>query len=245
MTFSNKDLIGRYLYVEGEFDYDTMGLAFQRLKDLGRLKDQNKTLLDIGANIGTVCIPMIRDGWFERALAFEPEPFNYSLLKKNTRQNHLNDKILTYQIALASRNTDLKLKKSTDNFGDHRIVEHQRDASDTIQISGRTLDSFLEESTIPIEDISLLWMDVQGYEPHVLEGARTLLKRNIPFVLEFWPEGMVETKSDAENFVETLQKSFTHYIDLSEEKAPKHPISKVPQLYEIYRGGKFTDLLLI
>ena len=245
MTFYNKDLIGRYLYVDGEFDYDTIALAFQRLRDLGRLEDRNRTLLDIGANIGTVCIPMILDGWFQRAVAFEPEPLNYSLLERNVRQNHLRDKILTYQIALAGSNTDLVLRRSRVNFGDHRIADDQGNGRDTVHVSGRTLDSFLEESTIPIEDISLLWMDVQGYEPHVLEGARTLLGRNIPFVLEFWPQGMVEAKSDAERFVATLQGSFAHYVDLSEEGAPRHPISRLPQLYELYGSGRFTDLLLL
>ncbi len=34
------------------------------------------SLIDIGANIGTICIPAVKCGLFDRAIAIEPEPLN-------------------------------------------------------------------------------------------------------------------------------------------------------------------------
>ena len=79
-------------------------------------------LYDIGANIGVTCIPAVNRGLVKRAIAVEPEPENFKLLKLNIILNNLEDKIETLNYALSSESDKfLNLEISNDNSGDHRI----------------------------------------------------------------------------------------------------------------------------
>ena len=85
-------VIGRDIYVNGQFDFEKLEKA---LKLLGN-KFSAKVLIDIGANIGTICIPSIKRKIFSTAIAFEPDPTNFTLLNANILLNHINDSIDTF-----------------------------------------------------------------------------------------------------------------------------------------------------
>lgn len=53
-------------------------------------------VVDIGANIGTFCIPLPTD---VTVLAFEPEPENFAMLKRNIEENK-RDNIIPFNVAL-------------------------------------------------------------------------------------------------------------------------------------------------
>ena len=48
-------------------------------------------LLDVGANIGTIGIFGISKGYFDKCIAFEPDPNNFKLLKQNVLLNDLDE----------------------------------------------------------------------------------------------------------------------------------------------------------
>ncbi|RYE50381.1 MAG: FkbM family methyltransferase, partial [Rhizobiaceae bacterium] len=52
MTFSPADYLGRSVFVKNHFDRDHVGRLMRKLTELGISMD-GKTLLEIGANIGT------------------------------------------------------------------------------------------------------------------------------------------------------------------------------------------------
>ena len=85
LSFSNKDrAIGRLLYTDREFELDKIDRALRFAVTAGVLRERNDGwLLDVGANVGSVCIPLVRRGVVTRALAFEPEPKNYAHLVKS------------------------------------------------------------------------------------------------------------------------------------------------------------------
>ena len=90
MSFSNKDQVIAYnLFHYGAFEYNKIVGTIEILRAIGLLKEKNGILLDVGANIGTVCIPMVTKGFFVRAVAFEPDRTNFRLLQKNISQNDL------------------------------------------------------------------------------------------------------------------------------------------------------------
>jgi FkbM family methyltransferase len=43
-----------------------------------------------------------------------------------------------------------------------------------------TLDTLAEEGTVDVDEVGLLWLDVEGHELDVLTGATTLLERSVP-----------------------------------------------------------------
>jgi FkbM family methyltransferase len=232
---SNKDqVIGRELFIKGEFDFEKM----QKALELLNLKGQG-VLLDIGANIGTVCIPLLKNNHFSKAIAIEPEPKNFSLLKKNIHQNGLDSRIAAHQLALSDREGELHLGLSDSNFGDHRILVDATGAK-SVTVKSLPLDQIITD-----ENVDLIWIDVQGYEKFVLQGARRVLSKNIPVVMEFWPFGLKKTKTDKNEFYEVLKSHFKFFYDLNEKNPQKKEISEFLKLYDKYPDPQFTDLVLI
>src|ERR1051325_8425087 len=101
LSFSSRDkFIGHSLYTAGGYGYEDIFDAIDILKSERRLIDTNQGyFIDIGANVGTVCIPLVLQQVFAKALAFEPEPRNFRYLTHNIEQNKLSDSIQAFQIA--------------------------------------------------------------------------------------------------------------------------------------------------
>src|SRR5215216_325150 len=85
LTISTQDqFISKTLYVRRQYGQDVIRTALELIRKHGSSNASKPGyLLDIGANVGTVCIQLLREGAFERALAFEPDPVNFSYLRRN------------------------------------------------------------------------------------------------------------------------------------------------------------------
>lgn len=95
--------IGKTLYVKQSYEAEFIDSSIGLLKREGYLTQKNKaTVIDVGANIGMICIALLKHKYFEQAIAFEPEPNNFRLLVKNISQNGLNNKIICFPYALSS-----------------------------------------------------------------------------------------------------------------------------------------------
>ncbi|WP_442287948.1 FkbM family methyltransferase [Variovorax sp. M-6] len=207
------------------------------------------SLIDIGANIGTICIPAVKRGLFERAIAIEPEPLNYSLLRTNVEVNRVSAHITTHNIALGEKNDEtLSFELSKINFGNHR-VRYGSDVTDpgqeTIEVPSQSLDRIAEGVDL---GSALLWMDTQGFEGHVLAGGTRTLHRKPPLVMKFWPDGLSRS-GGLERLRQALQVAgYTSFRDLNEPDDVFLPFS-VDVLdvlaAQLRSGGGQTDLLLV
>ena len=185
---SSDGVIGRSLYINGIFEFNIFLHTLEILKN----KIKTETLVDIGANIGSISIPAIKRGIFKNALAIEPEPYNFDLLTKNIFINDVSNKIKTFNVALGQfDNQKIKFEKSENNYGDHRIKSnsieinyYNEDKRKIIDIETKKLDTIMQDFD-PHE--TLLWMDVQGYEGFVLEGGINTVGKKPPLVIEFEP----------------------------------------------------------
>lgn len=243
--------IGRDIYANAEFDFAKLRTAIR----LAGLSDRNADLLfvDIGANIGPICIPVIKRGLAARALAIEPEPLNRKLLVANAILNDVSDRIEVFPVALGAAPGTVTFELSDRNFGDHRIrskVEASEDRyreaeRDTVEVEMTTLDRVLEPETAPNV---LLWLDTQGYEGFVLKGATATLKQRHPMVLEFWPYGMKRSGS-FESLLECLCESdYETFVDLEDTEATRTALTgaALTELYErLGEDGRFTDILVL
>lgn len=221
---SGDKIIGQWQFKYRE-PYDFSKL--QRVRTM--LADRKLTLLlDIGANIGTICIPAVNRGLFERAIAIEPEPLNYSLLRTNIELNRLASRITTHNLALGDQNDKtLLFQLSKDNFGDHRIsyegsetLPHTR--GDVIEVPSQTLDKVLEGIDL---STTLLWMDTQGFEGFVLAGATKTLQGRLPIVTEFWPAGLSRSGGMDRFKAALLKAGYEQFCDLGNESSTLSPFS--------------------
>lgn len=237
-VFSSKCLhIGRTLFLAKECDYEDIQQAARILKTEGHA-DGSRMMIDVGANIGTVCVPLVRQGFFSGALAVEPEPRNFSYLTKNIQRNDLSEKIQSFQLALSNQSGTLPLYICAENFGDHRIAAPDENKTlfdfepkrKKVDVRVETLDRFLSENGISLDSIGLLWMDIQGHEPELLMGAQSVLEKRIPIVTEVWPFSLKRDLKRAQDFFALMKKHYTFFYDLKTPSPTRQPIANIDSL---------------
>lgn len=127
--------------------------------------------------------------------AFEPDPTNYAILRKNVGLIPSAAEVRTFNIAIGDGRQKGTLFLSPINRGDHNLFAHHENR-DSISIDIRTLDELLlGRKRLP----TLLKSDTQGSEARVLRGAGKLLGQGWrpDMILEFWPYGLHGTGDDA------------------------------------------------
>ena len=253
LSFSSKDrVIGEHLFLYGQVDYDEIYTAFNAMQQFNVVKAQNTGyVVDIGANIGTVCIPLVRHGQFARGLAFEPDPYNFQLLCRNINANGLSHQITPFQLGLSNTSGEMQFEHSSHNYGDHRIrVTNSPSGSyddeagrQIIHVPVNTLDRVLREKDIHPQDIHLIYMDVQGHEWHVLQGASETLQAGVPMVMEVWPYGLKRAGTDFTALAEFIADVFNNVVDIRGDKA-RQPASAFATIMANLGAEDFTDVLL-
>jgi FkbM family methyltransferase len=155
------------------------------------------TLLDVGANIGLVCVPVVeRSGC--RALCFEPAPENFACLTANVAEHGLQGRIDCFELALSDSAGDALLGLCPDNSGDHSLVFDTGSAGAEgarIGVRTATLDATVADRTL--QGPVAMKLDTQGAETRVLRGARRTLAAVDLLVCEYWPRGLARMGESA------------------------------------------------
>ena len=215
--------------------------------------DHSKELIvDIGANIGTICVSAVASFGFQKAKAFEPESKNYRLLESNVALNGLGSKIALNNLALSDRSTtSLDFELSPINFGDHRVrvsSEFQgsqgEELREVITVPAKCLDDFSQDYS---KVDTLIWIDVQGFEGGVLAGASAVIDRRIPMCIEFWPYGLKKSKTFEALLSALADAQYDSIIDLrSPEKRLQFSCDLLLDIAEkLGDEGASTDLLIV
>jgi FkbM family methyltransferase len=247
LVFTNDNVVSKGVYASsrGGFDFQ----KFERAVKLLGAGFQLDTLIDVGANIGTICIPAVRRGYARRAIAIEPEPRNYRLLVANILLNDLGAAIEPYQTALGAPDSKfLKLGLAPDNSATHRVsaasgCDPATVTQNEIVVPSTTLDDIAPLLT---RDGALIWIDAEGYEGIILSGARAAVASRVPLVIEFTPHFMRMLDSYAP--LKQAMLNYTCYYDLAEPAPRSVPISEaaLDALWQRFSGPEFqTDLLLV
>ncbi len=125
------------------------------------------TVIDIGANVGTFSLAAARAaGPRGKVHSFEPHPRIYSYLLANVRLNSYKT-IRVQNLAIGNKNERRRLSDERSDDINHLVDNNG------VPVAMRTLDSLFPGS----QRLSLLKIDVEGYELYVLQGASQLLSR--------------------------------------------------------------------
>ena len=217
LSFSNMDLHNAStLYIQRAWEIDLIRRSMEFLAKEGLLRPGKDLMIDAGANIGMICIALLKHGYFREAIALEPGPENFALLTRNIAQNGMNGRIRAMECAISDAPGQLEMELSGENFGDHRVrslalgpaLMGEVDRG-TIAVPARTLDDVVAD--LSEEDrgrIGLLWMDVQGHDGQVLRGARETIARGVPVVNELWPYGIARSGLTRDAYLELLRTRF-------------------------------------
>lgn len=222
-------VIGRELFLHGEFDFSKLQTALAIIEREGLPRPQH--LIDVGANIGTIVVPALVRGLMQTATAIEPHPTNLRLLRANLALNGLSERVRVLAQAVgAESHASLFLTESSTNSGNHSI------GRTGLPVASTRLDDVDWQ-----HDGALLWMDIEGYEGHALRGASNLLAAGIPVVCEY-NTGYLENSGGMNWFREAL--TGRQIFDLKHGvKAEKIGLNELAIRYPTAR--EFTDILSI
>jgi FkbM family methyltransferase len=151
------------------------------------LVSSGQTAVDVGANIGYYSLILSRlVGPRGRVLAFEPEPSNFELLRRNIYLNRL-DNVIAEPKAVAHRSFRANLYLSDRNRGDHRLFDDAGGGRSFCPVDAIPLDAHPALADGPVHFVKV---DTQGMEPGVLDGMAGVIGANrevLSLLIEFSP----------------------------------------------------------
>lgn len=250
--------VGRSLFVNrtrGE-----MKVLARAVRILERLHGDEAVLgrlfVEVGANIGTTTVPALVEHGFGAAIAFEPEPESYRTLCLNAAINELDGRLTTVRAAASNAAGHGLLAGSERSGGKHWLVANERArkraaaAEETFEVETVRLDDHLSAAGIVPASVGMLWLDVQGHEGHVLEGAQSLVAAGVPVVLEWDPSRLAKAGGDAK-VLAAARAGYTHFVGMRGEPRlpglPRLRLRPVSELagYVAADRASFTDVMLL
>ena len=159
------------------------------------------TVLDVGAHIGTHAMGMAKAaGPQGRVYAFEPQRKIFRELYHNLKLNDVHN-VIPLRFAAGDQPAVIEMNRSTANNEGGTAIGSGGD-----KVELRTIDSF------GFHNVSLIKIDVEAFEDHVLQGARKTISRDKPVLY-------VEIQGDA-NFDTArpeIRAKIVHTIQLIEQ----------------------------
>jgi FkbM family methyltransferase len=164
--YSDDEFVGRSLELYGEYSPDEISIFNMVLRP-------GDVAVEVGSNIGALTVPMAR--LCKRVYAFEAQPENFELLKKNLRENDI-DNVSPFQIAISDVSGATHVS-SLEFLGHHNFGRVETGTGDS-RVELATIDHLLRREM----KIKFIKIDVEGGELEVLRGAADIIKRDRPLL---------------------------------------------------------------
>jgi FkbM family methyltransferase len=178
-------------------------------------------VLDIGANTGFYTLLACTANPNARVIAFEPVPRVYEKLMEYIRINHFDDRCEAHRMAVSNFVGTAQMHVP---FGDLPTsaslnTDGFRGFSGTlVEVPVTTVDAVMGDKPVDLAKI-----DVEGFEPQVLEGMRMTLRRFRPALfIECLPDGPYRE-------VEEILKNLGYQIYLLSHNGPIQVEQVVPR----------------
>ncbi len=193
-------------------------------------KFEDGYFFDIGANVGTTSI-YFRKNICNRLkyIAFEPLRENYKVLKVNCILNDCED----IQIINAGMSNVIGQKKMyifDGAFGSSMITDN---ANESVKCEFITLDDFVREHGLPVDEIAYFWIDVQCHELEVVEGGFNTLKNSpASLYIEFNVEEY-KKKDKAVRFLSLLADIYSKFICYEQYEKGRNEVRNIQELTKL------------
>ncbi len=196
------------------FYYDSQK---QMANNIGMIKEQfispqynwldvkNRTVIDIGANIGDSAIYFALKG-AKHVYAFEPYPYSYNLAKKNIKLNGLQEKITLLNEGCSGKEEEIKIDLKYQNFGGSDLKVFSK--GNAIKI--KTLSDIIKRFNI--RNSAVLKVDCEGCEYGVLLKASNFDLRKFKKIQIEYHYGYLNLKKKLEGAGFKISKTFPRYL---------------------------------
>ena len=143
-----------------------------------------RTFIDIGANVGTWCINLSK--YFDKIIAFEPDPRAWASLNKNLELNNIkNVEVIPKAVSNKSGTIQLNLfhNPATNTMMDPVMMGRAEKPIGQHIVEAVSIDEFVESRGI--KDVDFIKIDTEGAELLITEGGvRTIQKQTPDFFIE-------------------------------------------------------------
>ncbi|MEQ9356617.1 FkbM family methyltransferase [Coleofasciculus chthonoplastes] len=171
---SLSDFDGRAVFYTGDCDRKITWLC-QKLVRPGDVA------LDIGANIGLVTFTLASIvGEAGYVHAFEPNPQMQHLITEALEYNRVTN-VMLHPFALGAEDATLEMRIPIDHSGSASLIKKFKQNVTNILVPVKPLSSVL--SDIESKKIRFVKIDVEGFEPQVLQGAYDAFYNNPPDII--------------------------------------------------------------
>lgn len=141
---------------------------------------QGDTVIDVGANIGTISLACARAvAPAGKVLAVEPHPRIFGYLEANIRFNDMADRVQARNVAVGARRGEAVISDGSD---DTQNALAPSGSGEGLRVAVERLDDIA-----PAGPVALLKLDAEGYEPQILKGATKVCARTSMIYCEFNP----------------------------------------------------------
>ena len=142
-------------------------------------------VIDVGANLGWHSVHAARYDCVEKIVAFEPDAFNAWLFERNLAINAI-DKVIVEACAVGAEPGLARLYRyKPSNKGRHSLLKDYGLGSRLVPMVD--IDSAIDALGLGDRRVLLMKIDVEGYEPSVIAGARRTLERTDALITEYSP----------------------------------------------------------
>ncbi|MBI3558263.1 MAG: FkbM family methyltransferase [Deltaproteobacteria bacterium] len=182
---------------------------------------ENGEILDVGANIGYTAMifaEALSDGF--RVHAFEPEQNNFNSLQLRVRTSKFVDKIIPIHAAIGAHSGHVEIWENKAHKGDHRVKTKEFENKHGIlrnlqKVPLWSLDDYGREKLNSSKPVSLIKIDVQGFEFAICEGMTKLLEDNpkASVVFEYGPHIIEEMGYDPHELLDYFsRRNYRFYL---------------------------------
>jgi FkbM family methyltransferase len=195
-----------YLYIFSIFKIKTLAKDSNE-KDffyfLSLLKNEGKTIIDIGANIGIMTYHLAKKFPNCTVIAIEPIPSNFSILSR-IKVNFRLQNVELLSLALSNKKETVKMVLPTNAGTKMQGLSHIKHPSivdwnvgDEFEVMADTIDNLFSS-----ERIQGIKLDVENFEYFVLQGGIKVIEANRPIIyVELWDN---ENRTNCFNLLKSL-----------------------------------------
>lgn len=237
-----EDGLGWYFFVYRNYEPYETSLIQQVVRP-------GMTILDVGAHVGYYTLLLaLSVGETGKVIAFEPEPSNFELLRRNVLLNRLSN-VICEQAAVLDHEGRTTLYLSSINKGDHRVFDARDDdrfnsgrPRSMVLVQTIMIDKYLRDHRIKAD---LVKMDIQGAEMLALRGMTdTLSDPNVVLFCEFWPYALRKAGSDPMQFLGSLKGLGIELFEIVEAKETVLPV-QIIELCNRFSDADYANLICV
>lgn len=239
---AGEDLIGFSIFQCGGFQQEEIGAVLGWMRAAGLPSAARDVFVDVGANIGSTCIPVARACGC-RVLAIEPVARNVRLLRTNLEANGLAARIHVAQCAVLRAPGRVTMALMDDQSGGHFVRRGGVGAAPGIaidgyeEVAGNGLAAIAHAAGIDAGQIALVWSDVQGCEAEVVESGAPLWARGVPLWAEVEPVSL-ERQGALAGFADLMARHFDRFVTAQElmRRGPAARPAPIAEFGAVVRG---------